>query len=1825
MDARDEIAENDVSVSADIIDSSSRKGAFGYNSLESVRKKLLDLTGRNQLVNYKLSNQSCVRIIDEVPDQIFEQLQAGKVFTFIPVPNPTEKELLAEGYLRKDDSGKIVKEKPEPKAEQWAKSLGLNTTYELPVIGNATDKRHNDLNIQTLMFPNELEARLRTIRSKAETAVEESGSNILYIVLGFLEWYESTNSELKRYAPLFTLPVKLERTRLDKNMGVYRYTISLKDEGLIGNITLREKLANDFDVALPEITDDSTPETYFQQLSKTVLKHEPRWKLHRMASLVVLNFTKQVMYEDLNPDNWPGGKRIENHPIIKQFFSQHSAEEETGHFETEYPIDEIENVHEAFPLIFEADSSQHSALIDAITGKNLVIEGPPGSGKSQTITNLIAACIANGKKVLFVAEKMAALEVVKRRLDTAGLGDFCLELHSHKTQKQRLLEDLQVRLNKQGQYPNPKKIDADIARYEDLKQKLNDYVSLINSTWKKTGVTIHEILIRATRYRKKLGLNPDNYRIKNINGDLLTVIRGKELLDQGEMLKSIFNQVQAQSPEGDIAHHYWYGVNNTQLIQSQQNELITHLINWNANLERLGAECQRHAEQFRIPSELMQEFKSIEICLKVSAALPDLEGGEPLALLNDLHGHSGDLDASLRKYVSLYEKLDELESQLTPKAITNTKVPAVVKMCVEKLGTLGVMETVTIADIQALYDTVDLADKEAKQLADPLSRIRNNVPDSLQDLTLGSISSLSELKTFLSLVNSLPAKLWRHRDSVYDAPEIDDVLGQMTSQFKDLLPAQKMLKEHFTLSALPDSQTLTRMHEILNDTGFFSFLSKRWRQERKHCLKLAVSAKPDRKQLTELLPRLIDYKRGLEGLDKLNTDSQVLKNLYKGLETPLDHIAALRQWYRSVRAEYGRGLGPRAKYAEALFSLNRELALALSDLSQNDFMVLLDKSLDTFKKMGDEIAYLSMISDVQCSLLNGQSPFRRVMAELHKPLLNLKQCFKLDDINLVKCRGMAKKLDKFQISASDWQNKNVIKKLRSVNLPLEIGLGKRNNQALSLANNFLSILIATEKSEALYHVVKSELSADDYQKFKQVSASLYQFYHDTQKDWDAFSVNGQVKREEWFQISEDRLDSLIHRNRDAIAHKDWLNNWLEFLALRAKLTNEGMTSILGAVERGEVQTEIVIDVINMVLMHQLSKEVLAEKPALAEFSGMEQMAVRERFCEYDKKLLKLQRKKIAFLAAQQKAPRGNASGKVSTYTDVSLIRHEAGKKRAHIAVRNLIVRAGAAIQALKPCFMMSPMSVAQYIKPGQFEFDIVVMDEASQIRPEDAIGAIARGKSLIVVGDPKQLPPTSFFEKVLNEESDEDTVALEESESILESAIPMFRTRRLRWHYRSRHESLIAFSNFHYYNSDLVIFPSPHASGSEFGIRYKEVKRGRFTRGKNVEEARVVAQAALKHLLECPDESVGLVAMNSKQQLEIEMHIEQLVKDYPEYSRAYEKNMLQNEPLFIKNLENIQGDERDVIMISMTYGPGELGGKVDQRFGPINWDVGWRRLNVLFTRSKKRMHIFSSMNAHDIQVSGTSKKGVQSLKQFLEYCEKKGHLTSPEITGREADSDFQISVIDALAEKGYTCEPQLGVAGYYLDLAVKDPVNEGSYLLGIECDGATYHSAKSARDRDRLRQEILESLGWNIKRIWSTDWFKNPNAQLQPILNELEKLTEGRAAKLDAEKEKTQHIEPDENIQALETDVIEAVPDGEKSLIDRLSDFDKNIIRKKYRNTDPDRRLLRSAMLEILINELPTSKEEFFIKVPHYLRDKTDVREAQQFLDNVLEIIGDYG
>ncbi len=1707
---------------------------------------------------------------------------------------------------------------------QWAKYKGLSVSYDLPepTAVEVSLSRHQDSDLQTLLFAPDLEARLRSIRGKADTALEESGANVLYLALGFLEWYESVDSDKPRYAPLFTIPVQLEKGKLDSKEGVYAYTIKQKDDGYLTNVTLRELLKQDFDLDLPVIGEETSPEDYFEIITRVLLKHQPRWNIKRQATLVLLDFAKQAMYEDLNPAKWPANKNITQHPIITQFFSaaRRDSVSSSNSYEPEHNIDTLENIHQDFPLIYEADSSQHSAIIDALRGQSLVIEGPPGTGKSQTITNLIAAAIGSGQRVLFVAEKMAALEVVKNRLDRAGLGDFCLELHSHKSNKLQVISDLSNRLIKQGAYRAPKDINTDIARYEDLKEKLSYYVECINEPWKNTGLTLHQILTGAVRFREELSISTEHLQVANVSGENLTPVRFKELADSTAMLTDIYNQVSQQAHQGAIENHFWFGVNKFDLAGYQGQELAKHLADWSQYLGELLHKSKQLLSMVGQQDLESLTLSEIETIASHVAQLPDMGGEEPLVLLPDIASQLNEFDAVTAEYRAIHRDYVELASLFKPEIFEDENVQGDVAKAFAELEKLLIAGDCTLPSLAASLQDIKKQLATARELNTTLDTVRTQLPSALQTCLNITPEGINEFVTLIKIIGLLPQELWRYRDDVYDNFDIDEVIHNLTSHLKCLTPLHKQLIEHFSLHRLPDTQSLKNSKAILDNGGLFSFLSSEWRNAKKSITALAATAKPNKKEFFSLLPQLLEYRIELDAIENIHQEDGVLGEVYKGIDTPIERINNLRQWYKAVRQEYGMGFGSRVDIGSAILSLDRNIAMSLRELRVLDLATNAQSLIQSIESYKAQVPAFRDRFHAQVNLVDEASPLKALGGVLSKTLMQLKPWLLNTHQPVAALNHEFKQLVAMSARAHVWNESFFGQLLPNNNLSaFQNRYSEKAIVAFELCGKIASQL---QNYPIIIQAISRLQTPAELKQIQAAAIAVQEHIVDVKAAQQTFSAYGDVDMDEWQKSSKENIRALIARNEDAIANPLWLISWIEYIRIKTKLTQHGLGALIQNLELCKFPPQLLLTVLKKVVYHQLANEALKENSYIGLFSGLEQMAIRNTFQEYDKRLLQLQRELIAYKASRCIPPTGNYSGKVSEYTQISLVKHEAGKKTRHAPVRSLLKRAKESICILKPCFMMSPMSVAQYLQPGEFEFDLVVMDEASQIRPEDALGAIARGKTLIVVGDPKQLPPTSFFQRALNDEDyGDDQVAVEQSESILETVTPMFRNRRLRWHYRSKHESLIAFSNREFYDDNLVIFPSPHQKSNEFGIVLHRVSKGRFVTRRNAEEAKEIVAKAAHLLLTQPNDSIGIVAMSAEQKDEIEKQLEQHIKDNPRIAAAYDSNKNSEEPLFVKNLENVQGDERDIILISMTYGPEQLGGRTFQRFGPINSNVGGRRLNVLFTRSKRQMHIFSSMGSSDILVSETSSRGVRALRAFLEYCETR-HLHSTKITGKAPDSDFEISVIQALGNHGYICEPQLGTAGYFLDIAVRDPGNPGHFLLGIECDGASYHSAKSARDRDRLRQDILEGLGWKIKRIWSTDWFSNPQAQLAPILKELNELK--TVVSLVESNNLDESIECEVEMPKLQVIESTEITETKLSLRELLQNFYTQIIVHAIPDTPEDERLLRPSMLEALLHHKPTSKSEFFEIIPSYLRTGTNVKEGK-YLEEILEIIASYG
>lgn len=458
--------------------------------------------------------------------------------------------------------------------------------------------------------------------------------------------------------------------------------------------------------------------------------------------------------------------------------------------------------------------------------------------------------------------------------------------------------------------------------------------------------------------------------------------------------------------------------------------------------------------------------------------------------------------------------------------------------------------------------------------------------------------------------------------------------------------------------------------------------------------------------------------------------------------------------------------------------------------------------------------------------------------------------------------------------------------------------------------------------------------------------------------------------------------------------------------------------------------------------------------------------------------------------------------------ETRLLMHELGKKRSHLPPRQLLARTPTLWPAMKPCLLMSPLSAAQHLSPDTPMFDLVVFDEASQISVADAVGVIARGKQVVIVGDPKQMPPSRLFDA---SDDEEDPLTERDLDSILDECVSTMNRVLLNWHYRSRHEDLIAFSNHRYYNGELITFPSPH--NRDDGIVVREINGGYERSGRRINraEAEAVVEAVVSHYCKpgaVP--SLGVITFNQNQQRLINRMIDNRRATDPAFDAALSAA---SEELFVKNLETVQGDERDIIFFSTTFAP-DAAGNFPLQFGPLGQLGGERRLNVAITRARARIEVFTSFHPGQMDVSNVRHQGIKDLRDYLVFARggEQALLSVSVPTLGVADSPFEISVRQALEDRGWDVVPQVGCSGYRIDMAVKDPDRPGEYLAGIECDGATYHSFKVARDRDRVRQRVLERLGWKIARIWSTDWWQDATAEVDRIDEILRGLRKGGSA-----------------------------------------------------------------------------------------------------------------
>lgn len=1679
-------------------------------SLNRIRKKLLDLSRRNRLLNYRAGSRS-LTFVDELPDQVFKVLVAdGKTMYFEPLPEPEEENREPDFFPQPHD---LTVTHPQGKSPDIG--FPTKTEKELPTPSQSAqlESKHNDHFLQTQLYARDLERRLKKISGDAQTAIEESGTNILYLAIGFLEWYEDDNSDQKSRAPLILIPVGLERGKLDIKAFLYKYSLSYTGEDISYNLSLAEKLKQDFGIVLPEIEDELEPEKYLEQV-REVVGEKKRWRVAREIVLGMFSFGKLLMYLDLNPANWPADKSIAKHLIIGALL-EGSKEADGNPYGETYKIDD-DSQAAAIPLVVDADSSQHSAVIDAISGRNLVIEGPPGTGKSQTITNLIGIALAQGKSVLFVSEKLAALEVVRRNLDKAGLGDFCLELHSHKTQKQKLLKDIEVRLKKK--YRKVERHEETMSELNKIKKTLQAYVDVINEHYGQTEMTVHEILWCAERARNAF-TNPPRIQVENAkNVNRLDITQRMDALNT---VKSHWMEVEPDAFavwRGYLLYKFYqYDESDIEELLLAANTGITQLIEaakalppeiGNSKAWTLGATL-RLATSLKVlnylPSSLDQEIIAIVV----------LDEAKLLISMLEIMAHTGSSDGKAHG-ISPDKSAGEIKTIATAfdKLIQLVKAKPTAKAVAERL----IMWRTSI--VGALADLEQDSKSFLKIVGIPF-------PNNLRDV--------HEFCRAASLAAKAPSDVVGYTKPSMLSEGSLSLLTKAESESNQLSVRTLALGERFILTMIPDQEALKKIRQVLSvhENRFFRFLSSeyRWAKSQLQGFTKDINAL-SRGTYAHSVDELIGYLDARETYARNKEYKDHFGELFSGKDTDWARLRRLLSWTEELRQTIS----------------NRQLLAVL--LSRNERVIF---------SLGNEHAQL-------------QKSIKSFVATLSEILNQL-------------------------VQTSQWATA-----VKATKIP-------------SLVEQWLFTKDSRDRAKIL-----SDFAATIQPIVKGLDETL-------NKLWSF----GECNQKEFFGciVQELPLPALRDKLGACLATLSGAGKWADYCRAVQHAKTLGLQELIDLVERGTLTHNLMVVAYEYALYSSLAKTIIREHPLLRDFTRVSHEKIRAKFAELDSQILWLNRELIAHQASGKKPPDGQSSGPIKRYTEMGLIYHEIGKKKRHVPIRQLVAKAGRALQVIKPCFMMGPLSVAQYLSPGNLEFDLVIMDEASQVKPEEALGAIARGKQIIIVGDPKQLPPTSFFDRIGEVPVDEDEeLALDDSESILDICIQIYRpARRLCWHYRSEHESLINFSNHEFYDNDLILFPSPVGIGHGLGIRRHYISNALYENRRNKAEAETVARTVLTHTQRYPELSLGVGTFNIQQKEVIEDYIERMRTANPALDEFIERQSANGAPFFVKNLENIQGDERDVIFISTTYGP-DSSRRVAQRFGPINTDGGWRRLNVIVTRAKKRVELFTSMHSSDVLVSSSSSRGVRALRAYLEYAEKGGVVPTEVVdTGKEPDSPFEESVAHVLMQVGYSVVPQIGVAGYFIDIGVRHPSRPDEYILGVECDGAMYHSALSARDRDRLRQDVLEHRGWKIHRIWSTDWFNNREAEIRRLLQRIEQCLKETGGTIQSTVTETSIGYEQPFTAVAETTRIASSaesPHAAKRGVtitearQRLLDLYKNKVLPEFPNHEKS--ILRKEMLEALLRNVPTTPQEFRELIPLRFREATDSNHMK-FLTEILEIL----
>lgn len=1511
--------------------------------------------------------------------------------------------------------------------------------------------------------PERLRATLRTLRRAASQEYLDKGIRSLYLACGMLTWFEGPETEEPCYAPLLLIPVELRHEAANVADPLYR----LLDDDAVINPALAIKLEADFGLRLPSIDEyDDLDVERLQRDIRTLVSAQSGWSVEDRVVMGRFSFHKDVMYRDL----------LENEDSIAEQDFICALVDNVTH-KADYTFDEPDDDHvdetiepEAMHSILDADASQRKCIWAATQGKTFAMDGPPGTGKSQTIANMICELITVGKTVLFVSEKAAALEVVYKRLQAQGLHEYVLQLHSSEATRRGVAQELGRSLERRPSLSQRMSVSHIESLRED-RRSLSSYADAMNAIRKPLGRSLHSVIGRLTQMEDVPATVADVDIACDLDGTRLET-----------MLATASRLGRAWGPVERGDDFVWRGTTQSNATAAERRRTEEALRDLVDKIDAVGAECSCTSSALGLPP-----------------ASTLLEAGRAVALLTFLHERravapSWFTEDGLKSAASCLEEVEKL-CDARRSAALETQVQLGAGASAEQLVGLGKQMASIFSSLSCLHMPISIKYEASAQDVGALSE---EVGRRLENLGGDLVERLDAVCRRLDVeADSIDVQL---AEELLGLPCLTDAADRPMTNWLDSAELEVIRRERVALGAMVTSyrDKYERVRAVFADeilTLPVSDLALRFSTVHRGLGALRGAHRRDRKMLKPVC-RVGRVTRDAIGM--LSTASE-LKDLATQMSTwERKHAATFGIYYAHKETDFA-ALDHALKSAESAV----EAAVRRPELSKSiRFLVRgADIDLKTRQEIGTLRQHFRAVTTLPSFTRGGLGnavgvPDRAPVAVIVQDLQRAHQL-------LEQLRVM---FDRVSAAGATFETVGGLRDgLRSVD-KLEEALqtmeAKTAQFRESLADKYSAFDtdIGATKADLTWcgdviATLPCRIDAQEAKRLLESRVAPEPLARSTSACEDA--VDGVLKVFEASRAATLRksTEGSLRSTRDLasrlIETLDDIAEWCEYQDALRELNDEGLEGVAEfCVESGPPADKIAQVFERRILEVWADAVISLDKGLLDPQRSVERDSLVKRFRELDQNLVRLSAGAVmeACNARRPKTALGSAA----------IIHREAEKKSRHMPIRNLLSATRDMTQALKPCFMMSPLSVSQYLGPD-FRFDAVIFDEASQIRPHDAINCLYRGSQHIVAGDQKQLPPTSFFDAHSDDGDEWVEDQVEVYESILDKvkacgAVP---SMSLKWHYRSRHEDLITFSNYSFYDGRLITFPSPSDAAPPLGIGFTLVP-GVYRRGAqrdNQIEARKVAEIVALYIRELPDLSVGVVAFSQAQQEAIENAIDELrARDSSLPSAPFSGDRLDG--LFIKNLETVQGDERDVIILSIGYGPDE-NGKLTMSFGPINSAGGYRRLNVAVTRARMRVEVVSSIRATDISDTATNNEGVRHLRKYLEYAEsgpKCLAFDGPQSLG-EMESPFEAEVARTIRSWGYDVVPQVGTAGYRIDLGVRHNAGPGGFALGVECDGAAYHSSRAARDRDRLREAVLCGLGWRLHRIWGTSWYHQRRAE----------------------------------------------------------------------------------------------------------------------------------